>query len=400
LAILFKPFGSLNYNDVKPLYRALEAPQRWDRLIIDLADVAFAGPGAMVPVVATVADLRAGGYRVDAIAPRDLLTAAYFERAGWTAALGGGRGLPTPRRGATFVPIVEYTDHETLNRAVTDLLRIMMGVGVYPAGVLKAVEWAINELADNVLLHAGQGVAGWLQAIANPKNGRVNLTVADRGRGILSSLKERFPGLTNDSEALGKAITPGITRDTRIGQGNGLAGSVRIARTMHGWVNIQSGRGELRIMDDGRTFTQKAPAYAGTIVDLTLPTTAEVDLGDALWGHDPVSSIETSHVIGNEIIYRVKDEASGFGNRASGREAANRLANLMTELPRDRIVVDFAGIELISASFADEFLAKLIKRYGVGTFLARVSLANMSSLVARTINAVIAQRLSGHDDAS
>lgn len=391
--VRFKPSGSLNYNDLKTLFRGLEGRPRADRLIVDLTDVAFAGPGAMVPLVATVADLRARGRRVDAIAPRDLLAATYFERAGWTAALSGGRGLPAHRRGATFVPVVEYTDHETLNRAVTNLLRVMMGVGVYPPGVLKAVEWTINEVADNVLLHAGQGVSGWLQAIATPKKGRVNVTVADRGRGILESLKERLPGLPNDNEALNQAITPGVTRNTRIGQGNGLAGSVRIARSMHGWVNIQSGRGELRIMDDGRTFTQKAPFFGGTIVDLTLPTTADVDLAEALWGQDPVSSIETSHVVGNDIVFRVIDEASGFGNRASGREAANKLANLMTEMPRERISVDFAGVDLISASFADEFLAKLIKRYGVGTFLARVSLANMSSLVSRTINAVIAQRM-------
>ena len=55
--------------------------------------------------------------------------------------------------------------------------------------------------------------------------------------------------------------------------------------------------------------------------------------------------------------------------------------------------MDFEGVDFVSASFADEFLAKLIKRYGVGTFLARVNLANMSSLVARTVNAVVAQQM-------
>ena len=82
---------------------------------------------------------------------------------------------------------------------------------------------------------------------------------------------------------------------------------------------------------------------------------------------------------------------------AAGILVANRLANLLVDVPNERIAVDFTGVDLVSASFADEFLAKLIKRYGVATFLARVSLRNMSSLVSRTVNAVVAQRIKSED---
>jgi anti-sigma regulatory factor (Ser/Thr protein kinase) len=288
---------------------------------------------------------------------------------------------------------MRFSDHTTLNSAVNSTLDVVSAYAVYPTGVLKAIEWALNEVADNVLEHAGSDVQGWMQVIATPKQGRLSFTVADHGRGILSSLRERYSDLTNDREALDKAIRPGITRDSRIGQGNGLSESVRIAQAMHGWVNLLSGRGELRVTDDGMTHTQRSPLYSGTVVDVTLPSVTEVDVAEALWGKEPLSHLEISHLVGNSIVFRVRNESSGFGNRGSGLIVANKLANLLNDLPGERITVDFEGVEFVSASFADEFLAKLIKRYGVGTFLARVSLTNMSSLVGRTINAVVAQRM-------
>jgi anti-sigma regulatory factor (Ser/Thr protein kinase) len=284
-----------------------------------------------------------------------------------------------------------------LNAAITAALNVVSGVAVYPPGVLKAIEWTLNEVADNVLVHAGREIDGWLQVIATPKNGRIAFTVADTGRGIWSSLRERYADLESDQQALDKAILPGVTRDTRVGQGNGLAGSVRIAQAMNGWVNLLSGRGELRLMDDGRSYSQPSPLFQGTVVDLTLPTATGIDVAEALWGREPTSTLELAHAAGDSFSFVVRVEASGFGNRASGLEVANKLANLLNELGSDRITVDFTGVEFVSASFIDEFLAKLIKRFGVGTFLARVQLTNMTSLVGRTVNAVVAQRMAADD---
>lgn len=389
----FAPTGSLNYNGLKPLLSDLEQAERTDSLAIDLSQLEVSSPGAMVPLAAVLSAMRHGGAHVDVRLPTSAFAEDYFAKVGWASALLGIDDAPRKSYRSTFIPIVHFSDLATLNSAINATLDVVFKVAVYPDGVLKAIEWALNEVADNVLVHAGDGVEGWMQVVAKPNSGRIDFTVADQGRGILVSLRERYTTLASDLEALDKAIMPGVTRDSRVGQGNGLSGSVRIAQAMHGWVNLMSGRGELRIMDGGATYLQPSPLYAGTLVDLTLPTSAEVDVAEALWGHEPDSSLEFSHLTGEGIVFRVRDESEGFGNRGSGREIANKLANLLNEVSGERITVDFEGVDFVSASFADEFLAKLIKRYGVGTFLARVTLANMSSLVARTVNAVVAQRM-------
>ena len=65
----------------------------------------------------------------------------------------------------------------------------------------------------------------------------------------------------------------------------------------------------------------------------------------------------------------------------------------MAEFPEDRVNIDFAGISVISASFADEFLGKLAADKGINALLSRVTMVNMSSFVTRTVNVVVAQRL-------
>ncbi|MGH2407134.1 MAG: ATP-binding protein [Candidatus Limnocylindrales bacterium] len=390
---VFAPSGSLFYAGLRVLLTSLERASPLSSVMVDLSRLEFASPGAMVPLAAIVFQLRSEGVVVDARMPSTPMAEDYFAKAGWTSAILGDDAPPRPSHRRSFVPIIRFSDHTALNAAVSATLEVVSAYAVYPTGVLKAIEWALNEVADNVLVHAGSDVHGWMQVIATPRQGRLSFTVADHGRGILASLRERYTDLAGDQLALEKAILPGVTRDSRVGQGNGLSGSVRIAEAMHGWVNLLSGRGELRVMDDGRTHTQASPSYSGTVVDVTLPSGTEVDIAEALWGHEPSSSLELSHLVGGSIVFRVRDESPGFGNRASGLEVSNKLANVLNDMPGERVTVDFESVEFVSASFADEFLAKLIKRYGVGTFLARVGLTNMSSLVGRTVNAVVAQRM-------
>jgi len=393
MPVEFAPQGSLHYADLRPFLTNLEQARSLSSVVVDLSDVGFASPGAMVPLVAITDRLRSNGSTVECRLPTIQFLRDYFDKAGWSSAIAGDHESPKGPRRTSFVPILSFEDHDSLNAAVTATLEVVTTNAVYPAGVLKAIEWALNEIADNVLVHAGAHARGWMQVVTTPEKGRLSFTVADHGRGVLASLRERYVELPDDRQALEKAILPGITRDSQVGQGNGLSGSVRIAQAMHGWINLLSGHGELRVLDTGRIYTQASPQYHGTVVDVTLPTETPVDVADALWGHEPTSTIEFTHDTGDGIVFVVRDESPGFGNRASGLVVANRLANLLNDVPTERVTVDFIGVELVSASFADEFLAKLIKRYGIGTFFARVGLANMTPLVARTINAVVAQRM-------
>jgi hypothetical protein len=65
----------------------------------------------------------------------------------------------------------------------------------------------------------------------------------------------------------------------------------------------------------------------------------------------------------------------------------------MNENPNELVIIDFAGIDLTSASFLDEFLGKLMKRFGIASFHRRVQLINMAPFIERTLDEVLAQRM-------
>jgi anti-sigma regulatory factor (Ser/Thr protein kinase) len=301
--------------------------------------------------------------------------------------------VPVARYKRTFSPLMSFRNSDEMNAAIDSVIDVLSSVAVYPRGVLVALEWVLGELCDNVLVHAGDGVTGWMQVVSEPRSNRVEFTVADRGRGILTSLREGYPDLKDNVSALQLAVGKDVTRDRSIGQGNGLTGSLRLAREARGYLNIASGDGELRMTPGMPETATPWSGYRGTIVSMTLPTAIDIDVEDALWGRRPPSKLELAHASEEGIEFVLRDLSAGFRNRAAGAALATRLRNVMIEFPQDRVVVDFAGIPVVSASFADEFLGKLAAIDGLETLLTRVTLRNMSSFVSRTVNVVIAQRL-------
>ena len=264
----------------------------------------------------------------------------------------------------------------------------------YEEGVLDSVEWSLNEVADNVLLHAGEGTRGWMQVASRPKERQVEIVVADCGRGITASLREGFPDLSGDAEALRRSIQKGITRDRRVGLGNGLNGTMRIAEAARGWANFHSGTASLRLRNNGRQSLQaSAPAHQGLLATVTLPTSARIDVTAALWGNRPVSAYETAYASETGVRFRVAEHTSSVGNRAAARPLRTAVENLLAQFPDDCILVDFDGIRLIASSFADEFVGRLADQLGSSRFEARIRLVNASAFIRRTTDSVVRQRL-------
>lgn len=393
------------------LERVEQLPEK-SRVLLDMGDVHFAHPSGMAPLVANVRRLTERGGLVDLVLPEDEFLASYFKKAGWIDGLEGTH-LPLRLGGPrdTYIPLVSYSTHEELNPIINEALRHFSRRFSFQRGVLDGLEWALNEVADNVLIHSG-GARGWLQLAQQPSKGLIEIVVADCGRGILNSLREGHPEIKDDEAALELAIEKGVTRNPNVGQGNGLAGTLRIAMAAKGYVNLYSGAGLLRFLqpgveessqhsrssqngDTGRLYTQQAPFLQGTVITLTLPTTKEIDVASALWGRTTTTMFETEYVSesGQEIIFQVAREASGFGNRPSAMPLRNAVENLLRQFPSQKLIVDFSGVNLVSASFADEFVARLAKSLGIVTFFQRVSIVGMNDLVRRTMDAVIEQRL-------
>jgi anti-sigma regulatory factor (Ser/Thr protein kinase) len=362
-------------------------------LEIDLSEVNFAHPSGMAPLVALVQHLTTTGWSFDVIFPSDDHLADYFTKAGWEAGI-RGEAPPHRRLGASYFPLTPYTDHESLNPLMNAIVEHLASTAVYETGVIDAIASSLNEVADNVLLHAGERVSGWVQMVEQPKKNLIEFVVVDCGRGITESLRQRFT-LKDDREAVMKAVEKGVTRDPSVGQGNGLAGTLRIAAASKGWANIHSGAGALRAMQDQPLICQIEARHLGTLVEVTLPTDRPINLAEALWGFEPMHELEMNYLQdhGQGVLVRVAEEATGFGNRASAKPVRFKVRNLMVQFPTEPITIDFDGATLISASFADELIARLVKEIGVTRFFSQVRLVNLSELARRTIDAVVAQRL-------
>ena len=404
-----KIYGFSEFIDFVSKVAVLKKPSR---ILVDLSFLEFAHPSGMAPFVAYVRSLTAAGWQVDMALPVNEFLADYFRKAGWIAGFEGmGNELRSSRSDDTFLPLVSYSSHQELNPLIDEALRHYSRVFSFKKGVLDGLEWALNEVADNVLIHAG-GVPGWIQLAQQPKKGLIEFVVTDCGRGILSSLREGHPELRSDTEALEKSVEKGVTRDTNVGQGNGLAGTLRIAIAAKGYVNLYSGSGLLRYFPASlgpsldhsgmphralasNLYLEPAPYFQGTVVTITLPVHTEIDVAHALWGRSSTSMFETQYLSesGESLVFRVVEEAQGFGNRPSARPLRIAVENLLEQFPAQRLLIDFSEVNIVSASFADEFIARLAKSIGVATFFQKVTIIGTNDFVRRTLDAVMEQRL-------
>ncbi len=391
------PFrGSFNYRSYERFLKHLANTSEPTHVVVDMAQVKGAYATGMAPLVATVRHLHQVGWSFDLVLPEDDHLAELFFKLGWVQGFAGDE-LPHLVPGRTFVPLSSYTNHEELNPLVNAMIEHLVTTQSLPAGVLDAFGWSLNEVADNVLLHSGDEPRGWIQMTQQRRKQLIEFVVVDTGRGISASLSGVLPGM-DDRERLLAAVERGVTRDPAIGQGNGLWGTVSIAAAAHGWANLHSGEGQLRVMPD-EMFADPSAKHQGTLVEVTLPTGQPIDIASALWGYEPLHELEMDYLQagGAGVLVQLRDEASGFGNRASAKPVRLKVANLMNQFPSELVTLDFEGATMLSASFADELVARLVKEVGPTRFFAQVRLVNLSELARRTIDAVIAQRLAISD---
>jgi len=266
-------------------------------------------------------------------------------------------------------------------------------------GDLEAVEWSVNEVTDNVLVHSQSTIGGLLQLMIYPSRQRIEFVVVDAGVGIPYTLRHGHPQIRSDAEALELAIREGVTRDVNIGQGNGLFGSFRVAQVSSGYFHIHSGFAHLDYDDKKglRIRTDPVP-YNGSMVIGCLDCSNPSTLGQALrFGDDtstPFGYVEERFdpELSGELVFSVHQEADSFGSRVAGEPLRKKLLNLVHLYPTGRIAVDFDGIMLVSSSFADEVIGKLFVELGPVHFMKAVELRNVAPTVRSLIDRAILQR--------
>ena len=263
-------------------------------------------------------------------------------------------------------------------------------------GVHTAFNWCLWEVMDNVIQHSQAG-SGFVEAQAHPQAQRLAVCIADAGIGILESFRGSKHRPRNEEDAITLAIQEKVTRDANIGQGNGLRGLYQIVAQNDGRLRISSGRGVLdaRGAEAPRTFGSSWEIDRNNVGNYRRLPTADlrtIDVSSAL-GHEPINVlIESFESDNGEVRISVTGEAQGLGTRRAGESLRTKVINILRET-RGTVIIDFDGVPLVSSSFADEFVARMVADLGFVTFQQAVRLENMSDLVQKMVNRAVMLRM-------
>src|SRR5690606_25806824 len=115
-------------------------------------------------------------------------------------------------------------------------------------GILQACEWGLNEIMDNVIQHSNENT-GFVMAQVLKESQILKVSIFDYGQGIFESLRNSKYKPRHASDAISLSVQEGVTRDKKIGQGNGMWGLYNIINLNDGNLLITSGKGGLNFVN-------------------------------------------------------------------------------------------------------------------------------------------------------
>lgn len=270
----------------------------------------------------------------------------------------------------------------------------------FDPGVLNTLEWSLNEVMDNVIQHSlvDEGI---MIGQIHPASTKIAFTVFDVGQGIFNSFKGSNYAPRTPVDAITLAMQEEVTRDKEIGQGNGLFGLHSIIVQGEGRLVITSG-GALFNLFEGKIKTAgNLPVLTreqtSTTIDFQLDYSKKLSIDKALKFKGKPYDITSLRIenLENEkgvIHYKIAEQGDGTGTRMAAERIKNELLNILTEEVRP-IILDFSGVTVISSSFADELIAKLLSRLGLYQFNKIFRLEGLNDSQQLILHRSVLQRL-------
>lgn len=371
-----------------------------DVLTLNFLGVQKAYPNGMLAIISTINYYRAKGYIIKVELPNDNNVRKLFRSTNWAHLLDPqySKSESVHQRHLVTRAFSSFTD---IPEILNDFMGVVLMNIAMPKDIVSALEWSINEICDNVINHSDSTIGGFVEIITYPSQNLIAFTVSDAGKGILNSLREGIPTLRTDTEAIGEAIKAGVTRNKEFGQGNGLAGTLRITTLTGGSLDITSGSSRFYSTSDNNKVTEHENkiSFMGTSISGQIYTRKKFSISDALQfngiSYKPLNIIDTEYEMEDQdcLLISMKKETTGVGTRSAGKQMKMKVLNLIQSKPSYPIYVDWEGIPVISSSFADEFMGKLFLELGPLNFSATIRNKKMEILVQQLLDKAISQRL-------
>lgn len=210
---------------------------------------------------------------------------------------------------------------------VSGIIDSLRKTTVLAPGLLHGIEYGLNEISDNVLVHStkmqSEHVEGYVMAQVHRQSNKVAIAVYDDGIGISNSLRSGGVAFADTKEAIQLTLSKGVTDGN--GTGNGLWLLDSIVDAASGSLDIQSdGIGYRKVhkyngADATIAFRNvNTPVSGSTLADFQVSTNSSISMSDIFEGNSPVNLWKESHETnpsGRSLRLRLADESSGFGSR-------------------------------------------------------------------------------------
>lgn len=291
----------------------------------------------------------------------------------------------------------KYKDSAELVQLLDWTIEYLSRKLICESGVLLALEWCLDEILDNVFQHA-HVKSGYFIFQLQQQQRRLSFSIADQGIGILQSFSESRYRPSSPTDAITLAIQRGVTSSPEC-QGNGLWGASEIITRNCGQMTISSGggaiyynrqTGEIKTFDTVQVLDHDFP---GTTVDVQLDASRPVNLLEAFANnYEPVDlRIESMENAEGFVVLPLKKASLGTATRDSGRDMRIYVQNLLRSNSQP-VIIDFAGIGMISSSYADEFIGKLYRELAPEIVGTRIRFTNLTETVKLIVSNAVAMR--------
>ncbi len=395
--------GALGADDYRRVLASIHhstSDLGYENVALDFSRCSAAYPSAILPIISYVRALQKSHVDFSLILPEDSRLARRFQISNWAHLIEPRKFEPARQNGRNSVPALTFATEEEQQACVNKIVDgILCTVDGLNRSDFSAVEWALNEITDNVLNHSQSPVGGIVQLTAHRQRRRaIEFTVSDAGLGVARTLRAARSDILSDMDALSEAVKEGVTRNTTTNQGNGLFGSFEICRISKGGFKLHSNFARLDLSNGSVSYKPEKIPFSGTLVDATIDLADHGLLDQALRFkgkvHRPADIIEYKYENDSltAIHFVVADEARSFASRAAGKPVKIKLRNLADMCPGQKIILDFSGVSVISSSFADEVFGMLFVELGPMKFMTSIAFQNASPTVVGLIDRAISLR--------
>ena len=394
--------GEFSFDSMQRACAALHNLKKsgYSSVSVDFSSVKSCFAGSVIPFIFKCRQSRADGLEVALVPPRDIDLANLFVNSNWLNTFDPDTFPHSTAAYQRHIPALVFKDGESHFRAVDAVVHRLLGI--FPRlhrDHFAALEWAINEITDNVLNHANSSIGGVVQLTTKTKSSIIEIVVCDAGLGIPKTLKDSNPSILSDLTALDMSIQEGVTRNSDTNMGNGLFGSYSLSRLSEGYFHIYSGCASLDYHGKDRTglrVRRQSIPYAGTAITCGISTREPDLLLKALtFGgktHIPGYSL-LDRIVDTEdkIEMRLSEQSVSFGSREIAREVRTKIENILRSTSKP-VKLNLKGVTIVSSSYADEIFGKLAKEMGLAPFGSRVEIVGSNANVDGVIRRAIKQR--------